>query len=77
MVRHHGAAQHMHQFIVSRGRGFLKEAVGVPVIAHPIDYFTAVHIAGQKFIQRLDILLQIGINGDHHVRILSGRHHTC
>ena len=76
MVCYHLITKQMHQPVIHCGRTFLKKTVGMPVIAYTIDHFAARHIAFQKFVQRLNILLQIGIDCHHSIRILSGRHHA-
>ena len=57
MIRNHAASQKVHQPVVGRSRGLLEKAVGVPVIAHAVNHLAALHIACQKKIQRLNILL--------------------
>ena len=76
MIAHHLTAQQMHQAIKSIRRHLFEEAIRIPVVPDAIYNLTARLVFFQKLIQRLDVLLQIRVNGDSDIRMLPCCHHA-
>ena len=76
MIAHHLTAQQMHQAIKSIRRHLFEEAIRIPVVPDAINNLTARLLFFQELIQRLDILLQIRIDGNRNIRMLPCCHHA-
>ena len=76
VVIHNIHAQHFHELIKALGGGAFEEGVGIPFVPHPIDHLAALMILVQKGVQHVDIVLEIGVQGDGTVRPFPGGHQT-
>ena len=68
-----------HYPVVQSAESFdqlLEEAIRIPVVPNAVHNLTARLIFFQELIQRLDILLQVRVDGDCDIRVLPRRHHA-
>lgn len=66
-----------HQPVKTERGLFLERGIRRPVIADAIDHLTPVFVRIDHFLDRMDIVLQVRVDGDHGVTLADGIHQTC
>ena len=72
MVIHRFHAHTAHELVEHLRRRALEESIGRTLAPHTIDDVTALVILLDHFGNRMDVILQVGINRYRHVGILAG-----
>ena len=72
MVEHNIHAQRLHHLVKALSRKALEERVGFALAAHAVNDLIALVIIVHHLIDGVDVVLQVRIHRDDHVRIVDG-----
>ena len=61
--------QRLHDLVKSLGRKALEEGIRIPLAAHAVNDVVSLVIGIHHRINGVDIILQVRIHGDHHIRV--------